>query len=118
MTTPDILQMSLDAKALKFVSEFLEKEHLDKIRLSELISLCGPRIKNQRQKYDKMKELVALRPDWNWKELAPKLQVARQTLYNWRDEGWMVTTDSGKPDLKKTIRLWEELNWVTGHNLA
>ena len=57
MTTPDILQMSLDAKALKFVSEFLEKEHLDKIRISELISLCGPRIKNQRQKYDKMKEL-------------------------------------------------------------
>lgn len=28
MTTPDILQMSLDAKALKFVSEFLEKERL------------------------------------------------------------------------------------------
>ena len=56
MTTPDILQMSLDAKALKFVSEFLEKERLDRIRISELISLCGPRIKNQRQKYNKMKE--------------------------------------------------------------
>ena len=57
MTTPDILQMSLDAKALKLVSEILEKENLDKILISELISLCGPRIKNQRQKYDKMKEL-------------------------------------------------------------
>ena len=34
--------MSLDAKALKFVSEFLEKEHPDRIRISEL---------------DKMKEL-------------------------------------------------------------
>ena len=33
---PDIRQMSLDAKALKFVSEFFEKEHPDRIRISEL----------------------------------------------------------------------------------
>ena len=33
MTAPNILQMSLDAKAQKFVSEFVEIERLDRIRM-------------------------------------------------------------------------------------
>ncbi len=40
------------------------------------------------------------------KELSERLGISRQTLYNWRDEGWLVM-DGGKVHLPKTIELWE-----------
>lgn len=37
--------------------------------------------------------------------------MSRQTLYNWKEEGWLVVNSTGKADFKATVKLWKELKW-------
>lgn len=109
----DIYNLYINAKYAKGFCEMYEKAGYDYIRVGELIKYCSPRIELRNERYQKMKELSQLRPIWNFKELAARLGTSRQTLYNWKDEGWIVTDRDGKADLARTTKLWEDFDWNT-----
>ena len=78
---------------------------------NHLVKLCAPRIEKRQERFEKLQSLAELRPIWNLKELSERLSTSRQTLYNWKEEGWLVVNSAGKADLKATVKLWKELQW-------
>ena len=42
--------------------------------------------------------------------LAKALGVTRQTIYNWRDAGYIFCTQQGQVDLKETVEFWDVID--------
>lgn len=76
------------------------------ISIRGLISTCAIKIDKLKVHIDKMRALTKSRNLYNMKELSECLGISRQTLYNWRDEGWLVM-EVGKVHLPRTIELWK-----------
>lgn len=111
MTTLDILNLQVNAKYLKGLLELSQDWNNPFISIGEIVKLCAPRIEKRQERFEKLQALAELRPIWNLKELSERLGMSRQTLYNWKEEGWLVVNSTGKADLKATVKLWKELKW-------
>lgn len=111
MTTLDILNLQVNAKYLKGLIEMSQYWNHPFISIGEIVKLCAPRIEKRQERFEKLQSLAELRPIWNLKELSERLSTSRQTLYNWKEEGWLVVNSAGKADLKATVKLWKELQW-------
>lgn len=117
MTIHELLNIRLDAtrvtdmlKWLKEIDGKNKKTGVHKTRslitVRDLISICAIKIDKPKVHIEKMKALSESRKLYNMKELSERLGISRQTLYNWRDEGWLVM-EEGKVHLPRTIELWE-----------
>ena len=117
MTINELLNLRLNARGVASMLQWL-KEDDDRakkagiykthslITIRDLISICAIKIDNPKVHIEKMKALSENRKLYNMKELSGYLGISRQTLYNWKDEGWLVM-DEGKVHLPNTIELWE-----------
>lgn len=117
MTIHELLNIRLNASSVTDMLQYLKEsnERAKKtgvykthslISVRDLISICAIKIEKPAVHIEKMKALAENRKLYNMKELSERLGISRQTLYNWRDEGWLVM-DEGKVNLPKTIELWE-----------
>ena len=117
MTIHELLNIRLDATGvtdmLKWLKEIDGKSNKTGVRktrslitVRDLISICAIKIDKPKVHIEKMKTLSENRKLYNMKELSERLGISRQTLYNWRDEGWLVM-EEGKVHLPRTIELWE-----------
>ena len=71
------------------------------------------KIEHCQEKLEKMKHLLDVREFISVSGLATALGVPRQTIYNWRDAGYVFRTPTGQIDLKETIDFWETIDsWV------
>lgn len=117
MTIHELLNIRLDATGVTDMLKWL-KENDGKgrktgvykthslISIRDLISTCAIKIDKPKAHIEKMRNLAQSRILYNMKELSERLGISRQTLYNWRDEGWLVM-EGGKVHLPRTIELWE-----------
>ena len=117
MTIHELLNIRLNANSVTDMLQYpKEKDEKAKktgvyktyslISVRDLISICAIKIEKPAVHIEKMKALAENRKLYNMKELSERLGISRQTLYNWRDGGWLVM-DEGKVHLPKTIELWE-----------
>ena len=107
-----ILNLKLDVKTVKALMELYQQQNYGHTTVSELLRLATPKIDDKEEKLGLMKKCAAVRQVWNISELAPKLDVSRQTLYNWKSEGYLLLDSQGKVHLPSTIKLWEDLDWM------
>lgn len=117
MTIHELLNIRLDATGVTDMLKWLKgndnkgkktgvyKTH-SLISIRDLISTCAIKIDKPKVHIEKMRALAKSRNLYNMKELSVRLGISRQTLYNWRDEGWLVM-EGGKVHLPRTIELWE-----------
>lgn len=118
MTLDDILNIRLDASGVANILQWLkddgrkEKTGIRKrhslITIRDLICICAIRVEDRQKHLDRMKYLTGNKVETlNMKAFAERLGISRQTLYNWRDEGWVVM-NGRKVSLPRTIELWDK----------
>lgn len=106
-----IYNLYVCTKSIRDLCDLVDQTPDKKIRIGDIIKYCAPRIERREERYAQIKKLSDLRPIWNFNEISKQIGVSRQTLYNWKDEGWIITDENGKADLKRTAELWEECSW-------
>lgn len=111
MTDHHIYNLHVYAKWVRELCDMVMETENKKIRIRDIIKFCAPRIERREERFLQLKKLSEARPIWNFKELSERIGISRQTLYNWKDEGWILTDENGKADLKRTVELWEEYKW-------
>ena len=79
--------------------------------IGDLIRFCAPRIEHRDERYRQLKQYSETKPIVSFSNLSRFINISRQTLYNWKDEGWIITDHNGKADLRRTVELWEECSW-------
>ena len=85
----------------------------DRVSVRLMLSFAQSKIEHRREKLEKMKVLKANKSIVSVSTLAQYLGVSRQTVYNWRDTGYIFRTEQGKIDLEETVSFWEAIdNWV------
>ena len=107
-----ILNLKLDVKTVKALMELYQQQNYGHTTVSELLRLATPEIDDKEEKLGLLKKCAAVRPISNISELSSKLGVSRQTLYNWKSEGYLLLDNQGKVHLPSTIKLWEDLSWM------
>ena len=111
MTDHHIYNLYVNAKWVRELCDMVAETEYKKVRIGDIIKFCAPRIERREERFLQLKKLSEARPIWNFKELSERIGISRQTLYNWKDEGWILTDENGKADLKRTVELWEEYQW-------
>lgn len=71
-----------------------------------------PRIENSIEKMDKIKRFSDINDIVTVSWLANNLGVTRQTIYNWKANGYLIFNDDGKISLKQTLELWDDFCWL------
>ena len=107
-----LLNIQLDADSITSLSESLvayckRKKNNHAVSLKDLLTMVPIKIKNIDDIYPRIKECSQVRRMWNTSELAMKLGVNRQTLYNWKKNGYLVYSPQKLIDLETTVELWE-----------
>ena len=82
----------------------------DKVSVRLMLSFALSKIEHRREKLEKMKQLLQIKESISVSSLAKALGVARQTIYNWRDAGYIFHTQQGQVDLKETVEFWEVID--------
>ncbi len=107
-----MLNLKLDVETVKALMELYQQQNYGQTTIFELLRLAAPKIGNKEEKLGLLKKCAAVRQVWNISELAAKLDVSRQTLYNWKIEGYLLLDSQGRVHLPSTINLWEDLDWM------
>ena len=112
MNYNQLLNIQLDIDSILILSEKLveyskKNKNTDTLPLRTLLELVPIKIKNIDEIYPRIKECSQIRRMWNTSELAMKLGVNRQTLYNWKKNGYLVYSPQKLIDLQTTVELWE-----------
>ena len=85
----------------------------DKVSVRLMLSFALSKIEHRREKLEKMKQLLQIKDSISVSSLAKALGVTRQTIYNWRDAGYIFRTPQNQIDLKETVEFWEAIDdWV------
>lgn len=85
----------------------------NKVSIRLMLSFALSKIEHRREKLEKMKQLLQIKDSISISSLAKALGFTRQTIYNWRDAGYIFSTDQGKIDLEETVAFWEAIDdWV------
>lgn len=106
----NILNIPIDIRTLnEYAKRLVTKENRRAITIREIIQLATPRVANREEVMQKMIHLSTLRNDCNLSEFARALGVSRQSVTNWKDNGYLAMTISNRIKVKETLELWEYL---------
>ena len=106
----NILNIPIDIRTLnEYAKRLVTKENRRAITIKELLQLATPRVANREAVMQKMAHLSTLRDDCNLSEFARALGVSRQSVTNWKDNGYLVVTFGNRIKVKDTLELWEYL---------
>ena len=105
MSSHHIYNLCVNAKWVRELCDMVMETENKKIRIRDIIKFCAPRIERREERFLQLKKLSEACPIWNFKELSERIGISHQTLYNWKDEGWILTDENGKADLKRTVEL-------------
>ena len=106
----NILNIPIDIRTLnEYAKRLVTKENRRAITIKELLQLATPRVANREAVMQKMAHLSTLRDDCNLSEFARALGVSRQSVTNWKDNGYLVLTLGNRIKVKDTLELWEYL---------
>ena len=105
-----ILNIPIDIRTLnEYAKRLVTKENRRAITIKEILQLATPRVANREAVMQKMAHLSTLRDDCNLSEFARALGVSRQSVTNWKDNGYLVLTLGNRIKVKDTLELWEYL---------
>lgn len=108
-----ILRMQVDVnKACDLLRMFKEAGH-SHIDICSLLRASTPKIVGVEEYIKKLKLRMQNRVSCNISEFAIWLDVSRQTVYNWKQYGYLVFSGK-KIDLPGTIELWQSIPWLSG----
>ncbi len=106
----NILNIPIDIRTLnEYAKRLVTKENRRAITIREVIQLATPRVANRDAVMQKMEHLATLRDDCNLSEFARGLGVSRQSVTNWKDNGYLVQAFNNRIKVKETLELWEYL---------
>lgn len=106
----NILNIPIDIRTLnEYAKRLVTKENRRAITIREIIQLATPRVANREAIMHKMKHLSTLRDDCNLSEFARALGVSRQSIMNWKDNGYLAMAIGNRIKVKETLELWEYL---------
>ena len=106
----NILNIPIDIRTLnEYATRLVTKENRRAITIKEILQLATPRVANREALMQKMAHLSTLRDDCNLSEFARALGVSRQSVCNWKDNGYLSITISNRIKVKDTLELWEYL---------
>ena len=106
----NILNIPIDIRTLnEYAKRLVTKENRRAITIKEILQLATPRVANREALMQKMAHLSTLRDDCNLSEFARALGVSRQTVCNWKDNGYLAITLGNRIKVKETLELWEYL---------
>ena len=106
-----ILGQQVDvAKVLDLLAMFKEagKEMID---VRTILDEAAPKIKDFPALVTKLEQLSGSHDTCNVSEFSNWMKVSRQTVYNWRDCGYLVYSGR-KVNLPETLNLWRSLPWL------
>ena len=84
-----------------------------RVSVKLMLTFLLHKIVHRKEKLEKMKSLLQVRDSITISGLAKSLGVTRQTIYNWRDAGFLFLNDKGQVDIKETVDFWETIDgWV------
>lgn len=99
-------------KAIRVLTDLRDLGY-DHVSIRQMLVFALSKIEHRQEKLEKMKSLLEVRESISVSGLATSLGVTRQTIYNWRDAGYVFRTSTGQIDLKETVDFWEAIDsWV------
>lgn len=107
----DIGRIGLSVKAVRNVMDMHKEAGREKVSVSELLQMCAERIDRWQEKYEHLEALCKTHDFCNLSEFANWMGVSRQTVYNWRDSGYLIQGEKGI-DMKGTCKFWGELKRI------
>ena len=98
------MRMQVDVgKAYDLLAMFKEAKKT-RIDIQTILDEAAPKIVGYRKYLEKLADIATRKESCNFSEFAGWLDVSRQTVYNWRDNGYLAHTKS-KIDIPATVRL-------------
>ena len=106
-----LLRMQVDVNKAYDLLNMFKEAGKNRIDIQTILDEAAPKIVGYRKYLEKLADIATRKDCCNFSEFAGWLDVSRQTVYNWRDNGYLVHTKS-KIDIPATVRLWESLPWL------
>jgi len=106
-----ILRMQVDVNKAYDLLNMFKGAGKNRIDIQTILDEAAPKIIGYKKYLEKLADIATRKESCNFSEFAGWLDVSRQTVYNWRDNGYLVHTKS-KIDIPATVRLWESLPWL------
>lgn len=106
-----ILRMQVDVNKAYDLLNMFKEAGKNRIDIQTILDEAAPKIVGYKKYLEKLADIATRKDSCNFSEFAGWLDVSRQTVYNWRDNGYLVHTKS-KIDIPATVRLWESLPWL------
>lgn len=106
-----ILRMQVDVNKAYDLLNMFKEAGKNRIDIQTILDEAAPKIIGYKKYLEKLADIATRKESCNFSEFAGWLDVSRQTVYNWRDNGYLVHTKS-KIDIPATVRLWESLPWL------
>ena len=108
------LNVCVDVDAALEYLESCRKEGIVSVPLFRLVASSRVRIRDFNLHLEAIRNCADIRREWKLSELSIALGVSRQTLYNWKESGYLICDpDSGKVDMKLTEGLWNDLKLIS-----
>ena len=104
----NLAALEFDVKAALDTLQMFAEADKPRIRVQELLQQCMGKIDNWQEKYVRLEELTSNHELSNYTEFANWMGVSRQTVNNWKANGYILLRDK-KVDLKQTFKFWMEL---------
>lgn len=105
------MRMQVDVgKAYDLLTMFKEAGK-NRIDIQTILDEASPKIVGYKDHLAKLSSIATRKESCNFSEFSGWLDVSRQTVYNWRGNGYLVHTKS-KIDIPATVQLWESLPWL------
>lgn len=106
-----VLMQQVDVgKALDLLTMFKEAGK-EKIDVRTIMDEAAPKIKDYAALVERLEQLAGNHGTCNVSEFSAWMKVSRQTVYNWRDCGYLVYSGK-KVNLPETLDLWLSLPWL------
>lgn len=106
-----ILMQQVDVtKAYDLLAMFKEAGK-EKIDVRTILDEAAPKIKDYAVLVEKLEQLADNHGTCNVSEFSAWMKVSRQTVYNWKDCGYLVYSGK-KVNLPETLDLWRSLPWL------
>ena len=106
-----LLRMQVDVNKAYDLLNMFKEAGKNRIDIQTILDEAAPKIVGYKKYLEKLADIATRKDSCNFSEFAGWLDVSRQTVYNWRDNGYLVHTKS-KIDIPTTVRLWESLPWL------
>ena len=100
-----ILRMQVDVNKAYDLLNMFKEAGKNRIDIQTILDEAAPKIVGYTKYLEKLADIATRKESCNFSEFAGWLDVSRQTVYNWRDNGYLVHTKS-KIDIPATVRLW------------